>query len=151
MSIYDDEVGADDIIIETGGEDDEVGGAKAKPKATSKKGRPAFRRVAFLPSTAIAAGGTSALPVVLNAPFKGIGMRMAGPDQIDLLFNGAAIRGRPQEGSSGSIGCAIFALADTYFWEWDTANPGEQFTVSFTNTNAGPVTPRGYMIGYLAP
>src|SRR6185369_15696054 len=78
MGLYDndDEVGADDIYIETSGDDeDEVGAARARPKARSKKGRAAFRRIAFLPQTAIAAASTAVLPVVLNAPFKGIGMR----------------------------------------------------------------------------
>ena len=154
MGLYDndDEVGADDIYIETSGDDeDEVGAARARPKARSKKGRAAFRRIAFLPQTAIAAASTAVLPVVLNAPFKGIGMRMAGLEMEKLLFNGAVIRGRPQEGSSGSVGCAIFAAGETYFWEWDTANPGENFTLSFSNTDDGALTPRGYMIGYLAP
>lgn len=148
----DDEVGADDIYIETSGDDeDEVGAARSRPKARSKKGRPAFRRIAFLPSASLAAGSTQVLPVVVNAPFKGIGMRMRGPNVDDLNFNGAVIRGRPQEGSSGSVGCDVFAPGETYFWEWDTANPGENFTLSFTNTNAGAVALRGYLIGYLAP
>lgn len=154
MSLYDndDEVGADDIYIETSGDDDdEVGAAKKRPKARSKKGRDAFRRIAFLPSSAITTGSTAVLPVTLNAPFKGIGMRMKGASIEDLLFNGAVIRGRPQEGSSGSVGCDVFAPGESYFWEWDTANPGENFTLSFTNTNAGSVTLRGFMIGYLAP
>lgn len=154
MSLYDndDEVGADDIYIETSGDDDdEVGAARARPKARSKKGRNAFRRIAFLPGTAIATTVTSVLPVVLNAPFKGIGLRMAGLNQNLLFFNGAVIRGRPQEGAAGSVGCAIFVTGETYFWEWDTANPGENFTISFTNSHTASVTPTGYMIGYLAP
>lgn len=152
--MYDDqEVGADDIYIETSGdEDDEVGASSAsRRKARSKKGRTAFRRIAFLPGTAIATTVTSVLPVVLNAPFKGIGMRMAGASQSLLFFNGAVIRGRPQEGSSGSVGCGIFLQGETFFWEWDTANPGENFTLSFTNSHASSVSPAGYLIGYLAP
>jgi hypothetical protein len=146
-----DEVGADDIYIETSGDDDdEVGGSKRR-KARSKKGREAYRRIAFLPGTAIATTATGVLPVVLNAPFKGIGMRMAGANQALLFFNGAVIRGRPQEGSSGSVGCGIFLQGETFFWEWDTANPGENFTVSFTNSHSGSVSPNGYLIGYLAP
>ena len=153
MGIYDnDEVGADDIYIETSGEDDdEVGAARARPKARTKQGRTAFRRIAFLPGTAIATTVTSVLPVVLNAPFKGIGMRMAGASQSLLFFNGSVIRGRPQEGSAGSVGCGLFAASDTYFWEWDTANPGENFTLSFTNSHTSSVAPAGYLIGYLAP
>jgi hypothetical protein len=154
MSLYDndDEVGADDIYIETSGDDDdEVGAARARPKAKTKKGRAAFRRIAFLPGTAIATTVTSVLSVVLNAPFKGIGMRMAGANQSLLFFNGAVIRGRPQEGSAGSVGCGIFLQGETFFWEWDTANPGEAFTVSFTNSHTASVAPAGYMIGYLAP
>ncbi|HEV8246741.1 MAG TPA: hypothetical protein VGP93_13280, partial [Polyangiaceae bacterium] len=131
--------------------EDEVGAAKARPKAKAKGGRAAFRRIAFIPGTAIATTVTSVLPVVLNAPFKGIGMRMSGANQSLLNFNGAVIRGRPQEGSSGSVGCGIFLQGETYFWEWDTANPGENFTLSFTNTHTASVTPNGYMIGYLAP
>lgn len=152
MSIYDDEVGADEIYIETSGaDDDEVGAAKARPKAKSAKGRAAFRRIAFLPATSIAAGSTSVLPVVLNAPFKGIGLRMGGANQDLLFFNGATVRGRPQEGASGSVGCGVFIAGETFFWEWDTANPGEQFTLSFTNSHASAVTPAGFMLGYLAP
>lgn len=148
----DDEVGADDIYIETAGDDeDEVGAARARPKARTKKGRNACRRIAFLPGTAIATTVTSVLPVVLNAPFKGLGMRMAGADQELLFFNGATIRGRPQEGSAGSVGCGIFVAGETFFWEWDTANPGENFALSFTNSHTASVTPAGYMIGYLAP
>lgn len=148
----DDEVGADDIFIETSGDDeDEVGASKPKTRARSKKGRTAYRRISFIPGTAIATTVTSVLPVVLNAPFKGIGMRMAGANQTLLFFNGAVIRGRPQEGAAGSVGCGIFLEGETFFWEWDTANPGENFTLSFTNSHTASVTPTGYMIGYLAP
>lgn len=152
MSIYDDEVGADDIYIETSGEDDdEVGAAKARPKARSAKGRNAYRRIAFIPGTSIATASSAVLPVVLNAPFKGVGLRMSGLNQTLLLYNGAVIRGRPQEGSSGSVGCGIFLQGETFFWEWDTANPGENFTISFTNTHTAAVIPEGFLIGYLAP
>jgi hypothetical protein len=149
----DDEVGADDIYIETAGDgdEDEVGAARSRPRARTKRGRTAYRRIAFVPNTAIAAGATSVLQVVLNSPFKGMGLVMEGLNVDDLLFNGATIRGKPQEGSSGSVGCNAFQPNNTFFWEWDTANPGESFTLSFTNTNAGAVTPRGYMLGYLAP
>ena len=154
MSLYDndDEVGADEIYIETSGDDDdEVGAAKARPKARSKKGRTAFRRLSFLPNTSIAAGATSVLPVILNAPFKSCGMVVEGLNTDDLLYNGATIRGRPQEDSAGSTGCNAFQPNNTWFWEWDTANPGETFTLSFTNTNADAVVLRGHLLGYLAP
>jgi len=153
MGLYDnDEVGADDIYIETSGDDeDEVGAAKARPKAKSAKGRAAYRRIAFIPGTGIATTATAVLPVVLNAPFKGIGIRMQGANQGLLYFNGAVVRGRPQEGSAGSVGCGIFLSGETFFWEWDTANPGENFTLSFTNSHTATVTPNGYLIGYLAP
>lgn len=154
MSLYDnDEVGADDIYIETSGEDDEdeVGAARGRRKARSKQGRAAYRRIAFIPNTSIAAAATSVLPVVLNAPFKGTGLVVEGLNTDDLLYNGATIRGRPQEGSAGSVGCQAFQPNPTFFWEWETANPGESFTLSFTNTNAAAVTPRGYLLGYLAP
>lgn len=147
-----DGVGADDIYIETGAEDDdEVGAATAKPKARTAKGRAAYRRIAFLPNTPIATTVTQVLPVILNSPFKGVGLRMSGLNQTLLNYNGATIRGRPQEGSSGSIGCGIFLQGETFFWEWDTANPGENFTLSFTNTHTATVQPEGYLIGYLAP
>lgn len=150
----DDEVGADEIYIETSGDDDEdeVGAARRRrPRARTRQGRAAVRRIAFIPNTSIAAAGTSILPVVLNAPFKGTGMVVEGLNTDDLLYNGATIRGRPQEGSAGSVGCNAFQPNNTWFWEWDTANPGETFTLSFTNTNAGAVVPRGYLLGYLAP
>lgn len=171
MSIYDEgsEVGADEIIIETAGDyddevgsddDDEVGARKrrggprrgrARPRAQTRGGREAVRRIAFLPGTGIAAAATSALPVTLNAPFKCIGMRVAGTNMNLLTFNGATIRGRPMEGSQGSVGCAAFEEGETFFWEWDTVNPGESFTLSFTNTHNATLTPLGFMIGYLAP
>lgn len=165
--MYDDEVGADEIIIETAGDDDdevsgdydddEVGAkkkrrrARARSRVQTRGGRPAVRRIAFLPGTAIATTVTSALQVTVNAPFKCIGMRVAGTNMNLLNFNGATIRGRPQEGSQGSVGCAAFEEGETFFWEWDTVNPGEAFTLSFTNTHTGTLTPLGFMIGYLAP
>lgn len=155
MNPYDnDEVGADDIYIETSGEedgDDEVGASRARTRAKTKKGRTAFKRIAFIPNTSIAAAGTSVLPVVLNAAFKGTGMVIEGLNTDDLLYNGATIRGRPQEGSAGSTGCNAFQPNNTFYWEWDTANPGETFTLSFTNTNAAAVVPRGHLTGWLAP
>lgn len=142
------EVGADEIYIEGEGED-EVGAAKKRPRPTAKGGAPAWRRTAFIPATSIAAASTAVIPITLNAAFKGIGLWLSGTNQDKLLFNGATIRGIPQEASSGSIGCEIFTRADqSFFWEWDTANPGESFSVSFTNTHTAAVTPTGWLIGY---
>jgi hypothetical protein len=104
-----------------------------------------------LPATPIASAATAILPVTLNGPFKGVGLRMQGANQSLLYFNGATVRGRPQEGSAGSVGCGIFLQGETFFWEWDTANSGESFTLSFTNTHSAAVAPNGFMIGYLAP
>lgn len=155
---YNVEVGADDIYIETGYDDetagdegDEVGArAKARRRPQPKGGTEAKRRIAFLPPTVIGIGATVPVTPVLNSAFKGIGMRVYGLNVTDLLFNGATIRGKPQEGSAGNVGCAAFVAGESYFWEWDTANPGESFSLSFTNTNAAAVTLRGFLIGYLA-
>lgn len=155
----DDEVGADEIYLETAGEDDddddvsgdEVGAKKKRrKKAKTRSGRAAFRRIAFIPGTSVTAGSTVSLPVTLNSAFKGIGMRMAGVDVDQLLFGGATIRGVPQEASAGSVGCGAFAPGETFFWEWATASPGEAFTLSFTNPTADAIVPRGYLIGYMA-
>jgi hypothetical protein len=148
-TMFDDEVGADEIYIETSGDDDEVGASKGKAK--TKKCRSAFRRICFLPQTAIATTATAVLPVVVNAPFLGIGLRMSGANQNLLSYNGTIIRGRPQEGSSGSVGCGMFDQPDFFMWQWDTVNPGENFTLSFTNTHTASVSPSGYLVGYLAP
>jgi hypothetical protein len=87
----------------------------------------------------------------LNHPFKAIGIEMCGTNQDKLFFNGASIRGEPQEASSGTIGCEIFThVGRTFFFEWATANPGESFTLSFTNTHTAAVTPTGWLLGYLA-
>lgn len=155
MGIYDDEseTGADEIYI-SGEEESETGAAKAKPRATAKGGKPAFRRTAFLPSTPIATTATAnvAMGPALNCAFKAIGMQLFGTNQNLLLFNGATIRGKPQEASAGSIGGAAFGTTDiTFFFEWDTANPGETFNLSFTNTHTATVTPTGWLIGYAAP
>lgn len=150
MGLYDEEVGADEIYInETAGDEDEVGArARARPKA---KNANAPRRIAFITAVSIAAASTVAVPISLNKSFKGIGMRLNGTNQDKLLFNGAVIRGTPQEASSGSIGCSLFTLpGETFFWEWDTASPGESFTLSFTNTHTAAVTPTGYLIGYMS-
>jgi hypothetical protein len=150
MSLYDnEEVGADEIYIsETSGDDDEVG-ARAKRRPAKNSNAP--RRIAFLPATSIAAASTVGVSVVLNKSFKGIGIRLSGTNQDKLLFNGATIRGTPQEASSGSVGCEIFTHpGETYFWEWDTVSPGESFVLSFTNTHTAAVTPTGYLIGYMS-
>lgn len=151
MGIYDnEEVGADEIYInETAGDEDEVG-AKARPRPRARGGN-APRRIAFIPATSIPAAATVAIAVSLNKSFKGIGIRLSGTNQDKLLFNGATIRGTPQEASTGSIGCEIFTHpGETYFWEWDTASPGESFTLSFTNTHSAAVVPSGYLIGYMS-
>ncbi|HET9930204.1 MAG TPA: hypothetical protein VFQ35_05945 [Polyangiaceae bacterium] len=153
MGLYDDETGATDIYLDSGtvsGENDpETGAARARQRQQPAKGTPAIRAKAFLPSVAIGAGATAPLDMKLNFAFKAIGMRLSGQNQDKLLYNGATIRGRPQEANSGSTGCEIFTHAgETFFEEWDTANPNEQFSLSFTNTHTASVTPTGYLIGY---
>jgi hypothetical protein len=158
MGQYDDEIGADEIYVETGADDevgdDEVGArkrARSRPRTSPAGGRPAYRRIAFITAVAIAAAATTQVAITLNHPFKGVGMRLSGTNQDKLLYNGTVIRGTPQEASSGSVGCEIFTHpGETYFWEWDTANPGESFTLSFTNTHTAAVTPTGYLVGYLS-
>lgn len=151
-TVDEDDVAGDEIYLVSGDDDDddEVG-AKRKRKARTAKGRPAHRRKAMLPSTSIAAAATVHITPTLNSSFKAIGMRMSGTDVGNLVFNGATIRGRPQEASAGSVGCAIFTQpGEEFYEEWDTASPGEAFTLSFTNPTAGPITLRGYLIGYMA-
>lgn len=157
MGIYDDETGADEIYVEGEsdevGDDDEVGArarkARSRPRPVPAGGKPAYRRWAFLPATSIAAAATVIISIVLNSPFKAIGMRLSGTNQDKLLFNGCSIRGNPQEASAGSVGCEIFSNpSDTFYFEWATANPGESFALSFTNTHSAAVTPTGYLVGY---
>lgn len=157
MGIYDDETGADEIYVETSGDDevgdDETGAkrARSRQRKTPAGGAPAYRRIAFITAVSIGAAATQLISIGLNRPFKGIGMRLSGLNQDKLYFNGANIRGNPQEASAGSVGCEIFThTGENYCWEWDTANPGESFSLSFTNTHTAAVTPTGYLIGYLS-
>lgn len=144
----------DDLDIYVGDDGDEVAGdveieiGRARARARSSNGA-VLKRVAFLNGSSIAAGATATITQPVNRAFKCVWMLFGGTNQSDLDFLGATIRGIPQEVSAGAVGVGLFTTANpSYFWDWDTVNPGDTFQLTFKNNNAGAVTPKGILLGY---
>ena len=123
----------------------------ARKRRIAAGGKPAVKRMAFLNGSSIAAAATGIITQPVNRAFKPVWLLLSGANQSLLNYNGATIRGIPQEVSAGSIGCAVFDSADTvFFWDYDTVNPGDTFQLSFTNTHVSAVVPSGALLGYAA-